>query len=173
MRATIRTSHFGAIFHQNPMNKSMRKSMTKKWWKLMNNRYENWYTFSYFSKHTFIKKRIFRKRLMCVNHMNPRVKHVSARVRPKIRKSENEKNCTNNIQKMKRKLVCWKHEKSSKISSKMEPKTMKKPSQNQCRNLMRKRESSPDSAEPSPGPGGNYKSTRLPVGNLHKNRINK
>ena len=38
------------------------------------------------------KKRIFRKRLMCVNHMNPRVTHVSARVRPKITKSENEKN---------------------------------------------------------------------------------
>ena len=55
----------------------------------------------------------------------------------------------------------------------MEPKTMKKPSQNQCRNLMRKRESIPVGPEHSPGPGGNYKSTRLPVGNLHKNKINK
>ena len=55
----------------------------------------------------------------------------------------------------------------------MEPKSMKNPSQNRCRNLMRKRESTRPGAEPSPGPGKTYKSTRLPVGNLHKNKINK
>ena len=82
------------------------------------------YIFIFFETYVH-KKRIFRKRLMCVNHMNPRVKHVSARVRPKNRKSENEKECTNYIQKMKRKLVCWKHEKSSNISSKMEQKPWK------------------------------------------------
>ena len=111
------------------------------------------YIFIFFETYVH-KKRIFRKRLMCVNHMNPRVKHVSARVRPKIRKSENEKNCTNNIQKMKRKLVCWKHEKSSKRSSKMEPKSRKNPSQNRCRNLMRKRSPSRSGLNIPRGQGG-------------------
>ena len=35
---------------------------------------------------------------------------------------------------------------------------------------MRKRESIPVGPEHSPGPGKTYKSTRLPVGNLHKNK---
>ena len=39
--ASIIWSHFGDIFHQKSMNKSVRKSMPKQSWKLMKNQCEN------------------------------------------------------------------------------------------------------------------------------------
>ena len=40
-RGKMKWEVFGAIFHQKSMNKSMRKSMPKKWWKLTKHRCEN------------------------------------------------------------------------------------------------------------------------------------
>ena len=60
----------------------------------MKKRCENKTKFQYCSQNDFTKKRLFRKRLICLNHMNPRVKHVFGRVRPKQKNrkmTQNEK----------------------------------------------------------------------------------
>ena len=90
---------FGCHFPSQIHEKSMWKSMPEKSWKLMKNRCGYEATSRSFPRSVFIKKRLFRKRRMYGNYMYPRVKWVSARVRPKKENQKNEKRQKQNIQK--------------------------------------------------------------------------
>ena len=74
-----------------------------------------------------MKKQVFGKGCMYVNHMNPAVEYVSGRVRPKMRKSKIREKYQTHDPKNYRKSEAKHLKKTSKHDSKMEPKTMEKP----------------------------------------------
>ena len=87
----VTTVHFWCNFPPKIDEKSLRKSVPKKWRKSKKKRCENGPTFWWFSDLLPMKNRVFRKRCMCENHSIYRVERVSARVHRKRRKAKTDK----------------------------------------------------------------------------------